>query len=297
MGPLRSIKTLIVNPGHYFRYQSHEAKKIYWNLSRIIKPGDTAARRKAVESLEPQGFLRTIDPNQGASFQSSDAVLKRTERVVDECWNLIRTTDQLQVKNKSYLRALLTKDQLGPESEVMRLALDDDLLAVVSEYLGVFPILMYVNIWFSPGSSAPENEWTGSQLFHMDHEDFKQMKVFLYLNDISLEHGPTHYVSAEESRKVAVKLNYKTTKDEKSIADTNFADSKINIHTGAKGSLLMLDTSNCFHCGGRAAKDRYLLTFQYLTPWSFVRKTYRDRRLVHLLKSDEMRASAKRLLV
>ena len=45
-----------------------------------------------------------------------------------------------------------------------------------------------------------------------------------------------------------------------------------NILTGKSGDLLLCDTSSCFHYGSRLGsnpKPRFILAFQYITPFSF----------------------------
>lgn len=293
---MKTLFNLFVDPGQVARYQSHSIKKMYWKSAKFLSPFEVQRRKKAASQLPNPKVLQNINPKIGASFQNSDSVIALTQNAVNESWHIIKQTDLNITKSKSYLKPLLSKDNVKLHSAITNLAISDELLAVVTNYLGIFPILYYINIWFTPGKKVID-ELQGSQLFHLDHEDYKQLKVFIYLNDMEMEHGPTQYICAENSEEIVSKLNYNTKQQNKNIPDLQLTKYKKIHHSGKKGSIVFMDTSNCFHCGGRSKKDRFLLVFQYLTPFAFVKKSYKDRRMLHLLDSPELSTTFKRLAI
>jgi len=293
---MKTLFNLLVNPGQVARYQNHSVKKLYWKSAKFLSPFEVHKREKAALQLSNPKVLEDINPKIGASFQNSKSVIALTKKAVDESWHIIKQTDLNITKSKSYLKPLLSKDDIKIQSAITNLAISDELLSVVTNYLGIFPILYYINIWFTPGKEN-QNEYQGSQLFHLDHEDYKQLKVFIYLNDMEIDHGPTQYISAENSKEYVLRFSYNTKQQNKNIPDSQLTKYKKIVHLGKKGSIVLMDTSNCFHCGGRSKKDRFLLVFQYLTPFAFVKKSYQDRRLLHLLKSRELSTSFKRFAI
>ena len=58
-------------------------------------------------------------------------------------------------------------------------------------------------MWYSPNSSE---ELTGSRLLHRDPEDFKQIKIFIPIEEIGEEHGPLNVINKEESNLLYVDL-------------------------------------------------------------------------------------------
>ena len=77
--------------------------------------------------------------------------------------------------------------------------------------------------------------------------------------------------SKKNSSEVIKNINYNTSPEKKRLKDDifeKFENEKI-ICDGKKGTLYLVDTSSCFHCGARKSlKSRLLLTFQFITPWA-----------------------------
>ena len=98
-----------------------------------------------------------------------------------------------------------------------------------------------------------------------------QVKGFLYLEDIDEKNGAMNLFSKEYSKRVVREINYKTTPERKRVDEglfSKYENEKI-VCKGKKGTLYLVDTSKCFHCGARKSLDsRLLLTFQFITPWA-----------------------------
>ena len=293
---MKSIINFVLDPGQVVRYQNYTIKKLYWNILKFFSPLENHKRKKAFSRLSAPKVLQYINPSHGASFQKANSVIALTENAVEESWNIIKQSNLETTTNKSYLKPLLSKDEIKLPSAITNLALSDELLSVVTKYLGTFPILYYINIWYTRGN-ANQIEFEGSQLFHLDHEDYKQIKCFVYLNDMEMDHGPTQYINATDSHQIVKQFNYNTKTENKNISDCKLNLYSKHVHLGKKGSIVLMDTSSCFHCGGRSKKDRFLLVFQYLTPFAFVRKSYKNKRLLHLLNNPEIKKSHKRMAI
>ena len=109
-----------------------------------------------------------------------------------------------------------------------------------------------------------------SQQWHLDGGDIRQLKLFLYLNDIDEDAGPLTIIPAEESRHLIKRLNYVKGKlpDDK-VAALVPQEKWIQL-IGSKGTLVVCDTSSCFHFGGRAREgERLFLEFHYSTSAPF----------------------------
>ena len=68
---------------------------------------------------------------------------------------------------------------------------------MATKYLGTLPILESFQMWYSPNDS---NELIGSQLLHRDPEDFRQLKIFIPIEDIDIENGPLNVIDKNESK-------------------------------------------------------------------------------------------------
>ena len=102
---------------------------------------------------------------------------------------------QPEAQGVDYLINLLEPDDFYDYPELLEFALTPVLLDAVTRYLGTVPILAAMRILYTP----PHEIVQGSQLFHRDQADFRQAKLFLNINDGSLETGPFTFVPANYS--------------------------------------------------------------------------------------------------
>ena len=148
-----------------------------------------------------------------------------------------------------------------------------DLIKIVSNYLNEIPILFSAQVWFSPNQIS--NDLIGSQLYHFDREDFRQLKIFIPIEDIDKECGPLTLISAKNSKKFIINKLFKL----KLVSSKcRFNDTEIHNNLGnnieiplecKKGQIAMLDTTQCLHFGSRPAqKYKYHISIQYLSPYS-----------------------------
>jgi hypothetical protein len=140
------------------------------------------------------------------------------------------------------------------------------------QYLGCIPILNHIAVWYSDSKSE---DIDGSQRFHLDHEDYRQVKGFLFINDIDMESGPLNIVPSTTSRFLEQIIKYRMTPEEKGLPDEKvfsiIPSAEVISIVGKSGDMAFIDTSHCFHYGSRQAKNpRLILMFQYVTPFAFI---------------------------
>ena len=63
-------------------------------------------------------------------------------------------------------------------------------------------------MWYSPNDKIFKNS---SQEYHLDHEDYKQVKGFLFINEIDLQTGPLNVINVEQSNNIQKLIKYKMT--------------------------------------------------------------------------------------
>ena len=72
-----------------------------------------------------------------------------------------------------------------------------------------------LSLWYSPNNQIFENS---SQEYHLDHEDYRQVKGFLFINEIDFETGPLNIINLTQSNKIQKMINYTMTKDNKRVS-------------------------------------------------------------------------------
>jgi hypothetical protein len=133
----------------------------------------------------------------------------------------------------------------------------------VMRYLGDMPLLQGVKLYWTPQN----DKLISSQQWQMDGGG-RQLKLFLYLNDVDEGAGPLTIIPAKVSREVVKK--YDCVKGKLLDVATCVSRDKWIQLTGSKGTLVVCDTSSCFHFGGRARKgERLVLEFHYTTSAPF----------------------------
>ena len=90
---------------------------------------------------------------------------------------------------------------------------------MVSEYFGVF---QYVRILGFGIRLKTNSKLQGSQLMHLDHEGYKQLKVFIPCKPITQNSGLLLVVNAQRSLSVQKSINYKMVENSKRVADNKF---------------------------------------------------------------------------
>lgn len=75
--------------------------------------------------------------------------------------------------------------------EVLDIANDERVLKIVSGFLGCKPLISYIAVWWSYHVPSGAQE---AEFFHRDVDDWRFVKLFVYLDDVSTENGPHVYV-------------------------------------------------------------------------------------------------------
>ena len=174
--------------------------------------------------------------------------------------------------------------QLG--SPYLDFALDERVVGPVAAYLGVVPVLTDVDVWYSAHHpKAPKS----SQLWHLDHADTTQIKVWIHVDEIDALSGPLTVLAADGSTSVAEANDYDFG-DSYRLADDAVPTDRCVAFEGPAGTVDFVDTSRCFHFGSRVSAEgrpRRIAVFQYLTPYSFKFADHRNQAGFRALASGD----------
>jgi hypothetical protein len=173
-------------------------------------------------------------------------------------------------------RGFLPEESLQLGSPYLDFALDERVVGPVAAYLGVVPVLTDVDVWYSAHHpKAPKS----SQLWHLDHADTTQIKVWIHVDEIDMLSGPLTVVGAADSSEIADANDYDFG-DSYRLADDAVPDDRCVAFEGPAGTVDFVDTSRCFHFGSRVSAEgrpRRIAVFQYLTPYSFKFADHRNQ--------------------
>ena len=146
---------------------------------------------------------------------------------------------------------------------VAALANDPLLMAIVTEYLGMKPVLLGSRAWWSyPSSSSASATGKPHEYgFHYDIDDYKFIKLFIYLSDVDLASGPHVAISGtHRSKSLFEKLNRRISDE---IAQRRYRN-QIRTITGRAGTAFLEDTF-CYHKGTSPRKRRFIMEIEFGT--------------------------------
>lgn len=237
----------------------------------------TEPESRIVRSLKSDGIAVTsaeeLFPNQDPFEELVSETQKVLHEKADEIEDLrSQANDESSIGSKSFNYELLGSEPVfDPKSAMARIALNSALLRVADHYFRMCVKLRYYNVWETFASTGASRE---SQLWHVDREDNRILKVFLYLDDVDEGTGPFTYAIGTQmggrNRSVRpdsfLESGVSRTTDEQMKAV--LPESEWLKCTGKRGTLILADTAG-YHKGGEArTKDRLMFTCMYTSPAS-----------------------------
>ena len=222
------FQTLISKPGHLFRYKSLFIRKLYFNISTILHFKTFLKRRfkkSNIRSLH-DGYIK-FNPNDLNKLGID------VEKIINEIQNKI-VLDDININTDKSINVLLSSKDFKINSFTFNFITNKHIIDIVSKYIGMVPLLTHISYWYSPNLKKINDS---SQEFHLDHEDFKQVKGFFLLEDIDENNGPTKFINSKISKKIINKINYKTSSNLKRINEniiTKFSNDSVISCTGKK---------------------------------------------------------------
>jgi hypothetical protein len=260
------------DPSQIARWGSDEARREFRRSREQHIAIQVAMRHRAASELEAGSVDMPRDA--GLVFCEGDRFPDIPD-VVASARHVLATVNLEKLKakaNKRFMMKLLDQKGLTLESPFMRLALHPDVIGAATRYLGMVPILQFVNVYFSSESGEALSK---SQLYHCDSDDVEQVKVWVLCDNVTPETGPLTLLPPAESDLVRKKAGYQydmLLTDEQVSGILGGLDAQRQF-LGPPGTVGFFDTSRCLHFGSRFAEPtmtRLIVMLQYITPLSFI---------------------------
>jgi hypothetical protein len=232
-------------------------------------------REEAARQVEAQYDGPYIDPEKGYMRRNS-AELPMFREAIALCRarypkERIAAVVSKPSKRDTLLSLHLDLDDLA-NAPIKRIALSPEVLAPIAKYFGGLPVLYGASVWFC--RNAQDFDLVGSQLYHFDREDTRQIKIFIPIDDITEDSGPLTLVPAKESRALIENrrrsggsISLKQRFDDQEVARVTGVAKGVPM-TGKSGDLIFLDTTNCLHYGSRPSETyKYHMVLHYVSPF------------------------------
>tara|TARA_B100000029_G_scaffold150194_1_gene145427 strand:- start:311 stop:1240 length:930 start_codon:yes stop_codon:yes gene_type:complete len=232
----------------------------------VVHVGDVMRRRRQGAALlensnwgtfidQASGY-RTLNPN---TFPMASAAVAASLRIFESKGGI----EGLTRGKKPFFTNILDAHDVEEHPELLDLILSPEIVESVTGYFGTLPRLKCMGVFVSAANDSTES----SQLFHVDNDDFRQIKCFINLVETGPGQGPFTFLPAQSTATALSALGHSwgfgRFSDEEVASVTNMSES-IAL-TGGMGSGAFVDTSRCLHYGSRARQGyRLVLMFNFM---------------------------------
>jgi hypothetical protein len=250
----------------------------YASMARMVRWQSISRRKSVAQQVSSMHRGSWSIPKEKGILIVPAEHIPEASNVIRAAKNLVGNQEEIWLKKKKskpqIVSDLLLQSEITLDSAYMKFCLREDILSVVTAYLGIVPVLASLEVWYSQPSGVPE--WGNSQLYHCDWADISQVKVFVHASNVFLENGPLTVINSDASKKVRDKIGYQfiggnrlPDKDIRPLIDPG----EEHALTGPAGTVCFVDTSKCFHYGSRVqdnASARTVIIYQFVNPSAFI---------------------------
>jgi hypothetical protein len=145
---------------------------------------------------------------------------------------------------------------LASISQIIEIANDSKILNVVTKYFGVQPTISNINCWWSFGNRTSAKD---AQYYHRDLDDYKFLKMFIYLTDVNEDCGPHIYVKGSHKSNKLKELRRFSDEEVNKLYDS---DNIITL-TKSQGNTFIEDTYGIHKGQLPVVGNRLILQIQY----------------------------------
>lgn len=235
-------------------------------VRKIRALGNSGLERQARElaGLVKPSRLRIDDANGYVKFNADDVGLGAAVSKLSQLtggWKFDPARGgRSKGGDKEFIRYLLRPNDLIDIPDVMDIVFNAELYGAITQYLGQVPWLVTLKLWWT----LPNQTAVRSQLYHYDHRDTRQAKVFINLNDVGEDSGPLHFLPAVSSLEVDRRIGYSQGDYSDAQVYSCCPVDKVIKTTGPQGAGYIVDTARCLHYGSRGnVRERLVLMICY----------------------------------
>lgn len=175
-----------------------------------------------------------------------------------------KLTDEEVAQGPAFWREITSsialRDPLLVVPSITDLVLNPSVLSAVQGYVGGFPSLTYVKVVRTWANDLPSFD---TQLWHVDFDSARMLKLFIFLHDIDSQTGGTKFVEGSHLFDNVGDYEYQDRWNEAEL-QRDFPASRVFNFEGSLGDAFFLDT-NMVHKGVRPElRDRTVIIANYM---------------------------------
>jgi hypothetical protein len=252
-----------------WRYSlNRESRRLF--RSDTARARVSALQRRVISELKTQG-ISIVSVEELFSKEGFLELQKLSEMLLGDSQHRIKeiqeNTHSSSGSDKFYLLRLLGEEpKIDPSNRFLDFGLNEQILGIISGYLGMYSRLLYLNVWCNVPTCGNA---VFSQRWHRDPEDKRQVKVFLYLRDVDENTGPFSFIRGTHNGGPYRRIFPQTMKESmyppENDVERLFKPEQRQVCTGKAGTLVFCDTSGIHKGGHPRSAFRVLLNAVYTT--------------------------------
>ncbi|AFY31069.1 hypothetical protein [Calothrix sp. PCC 7507] len=213
-----------------------------------------------VLSTTDMNLVETIK-NEGVAITSlADLEIASTPDMFQSAKNLMPKIPPSITGNKNEFVVHASSQQIMEHPEIFLWGIEPRLINIVETYLGL-PVAYHGAYFRRDIANQVERK---SRLWHIDKEDRKVLKIFIYLHDMTEDTGPFQYISQSVTTTVADTLKYNHGYIQDATMQKFISPPHCQSCLGSAGTVVFAATGSIFHRGKPpVARDRFTIFFDY----------------------------------
>lgn len=269
------------------KQKQSQFRRLLWHFNRTdlgwvtktaiasMQPGARARRRAVLDQLptSPEWSAASRQLDQDGYVDVTSLVDRAlAQAVLDVGEAKVARLDELsgkqQLGHKSFWVSLLDEDLVdgafATDHPFVRYALQPGMLRIIGDYMHDLPQLSDVLLTLSRPTENKALSY--SQLWHLDHDDKRVCKLFIYLTDVrDTADGPLTFIPAPSSKPFRNTIKSHMS-DDKVFAKVD--RSAVKELVAPRLTSFIVNTARCLHMGSRILSDRtrLLYTATYIQP-------------------------------
>lgn len=244
----------------YMRFLSEKFPKLYRKKAKSIAASlesydkSFESQKFRVDMLKSNGYLILNENEFNLNEADIEAIKNRLSNL--NCFyphnRSIPNFDPKMPPHNIHV-AMYEKSDLVKIKEVMDVANNPKVLEFVAGYIGCKPTISNINLWWS----YPANQAKEAQFFHRDVDDYKFIKLFVYLTDVDENSGPHVYIPGSVNSNKLLKIRRYSDEE----VSKCFLEKQVYI--AKKGTAILEDTYGIHKGQVPTSSKRLLLQIQY----------------------------------
>lgn len=219
--------------------KTSKAASYHWRVlaHRSRLPKLSGIDREIADGLEALGTVATGVASLG--IDGTQAMLIAGDALMQEMEALPRRHGA-----KDYLVTPST-EHVTRHPEIIRWGLDERFLSIAENYIGT-PVTyrgVLARIDYPDGTVRETRVW------HLDQEDFRILKIVVYLEDVDEAGGPFEYIPANIEQPIGLAHGSKLRIDDEDALARRISPNQWRALTGPRGTVGFTDTCRVFHRG------------------------------------------------